>query len=198
MSALILTSKNRWLVIGYRSYYYQLLDFFHTNALLATRNGLVDYLAIHSSEDGVILAEADVAARANAGASLAHQDTAGAHGLAGVHLHAEALGMTVSSVAAGAATFFMCHGSSLVYFFFGFFLSAAGFFAAGFLALAAGFLALVAGFLPAAADFLAADFLAAAAGLAAVAGLRRAVASALSTLASPWGASGAALGLFGE
>src|SRR5438552_13608050 len=60
-------------------------------------------------EQGVILADADVVARVPFRAALAHDDVAGAHGLAAELLHAEALALAVAAVAGRAACFLMCH-----------------------------------------------------------------------------------------
>src|SRR5437660_604274 len=48
-------------------------------------------------------------ARAKARAALADDDLAAAHGLAGEHLHAQALGLRVAPVAAGAQSLLMRH-----------------------------------------------------------------------------------------
>src|SRR5207244_4134841 len=63
-------------------------------------------------EDRVVLADPDAVARLEAGAALAHDDLAAAHGLAGEHLHAEALGLRVAPVAARAEPLLMSHPSS--------------------------------------------------------------------------------------
>src|SRR5438045_8021882 len=65
--------------------------------------------AVGKREQGVILADADVVARVPFGAALAHDDVAGAHGLAAELLHTKALALTVAAVAGRAACFLMCH-----------------------------------------------------------------------------------------
>ena len=65
--------------------------------------------AVGKSKEGVILAHADVAARVPLRAALTNDDVSGARGLAAEELHAEALALTVATVAAGTACFFMCH-----------------------------------------------------------------------------------------
>src|SRR5579875_661612 len=60
-------------------------------------------------EDRVVLADPDSVAGLEARAALAHDDLAAAHGLAGEHLHAEALGVRVAAVAARAEAFLMRH-----------------------------------------------------------------------------------------
>src|SRR4051812_34952124 len=57
----------------------------------------------------MVLAQADIVARVPLGAALAHDDVAGAHGLAAELLDAEALAFTVAAVAGRAACFLMCH-----------------------------------------------------------------------------------------
>ena len=60
-------------------------------------------------EDRVVLADAGAVARLEAGAALADDDLAAGHGLAGEHLHAEALRVRVAAVAAGAESLLMSH-----------------------------------------------------------------------------------------
>src|SRR3954469_7985977 len=60
-------------------------------------------------EDRVVLADADADAGVELGAALAHDDLAAADGLAGEHLDAEALGVRVAAVAAGAEALLMSH-----------------------------------------------------------------------------------------
>src|SRR3954447_18290042 len=66
-------------------------------------------LAVGERKQGMILAQADVVARVPLGAALAHDDVAGAHGLAAELLYAEALAFAVAAVAGRAACFLMCH-----------------------------------------------------------------------------------------
>src|SRR4051794_39472563 len=60
-------------------------------------------------EDRVVLADADALARLEAGPALAHDDLAAVHDLPCEDLHAEALGVRVASVAAGAESLLMSH-----------------------------------------------------------------------------------------
>src|SRR4051795_9388716 len=60
-------------------------------------------------EDRVVLADAHALAGLEASAALAHDDLAAVHDLAGEHLHAEALGVRVAAVAAGAESLLMSH-----------------------------------------------------------------------------------------
>src|SRR5437660_120206 len=55
-------------------------------------------------EEGVVAAEADVAAGVEAGAALADDDAAGLDRLAAEDLHAEALAVRLAAVAAGTLT----------------------------------------------------------------------------------------------
>src|SRR5690348_12563244 len=65
--------------------------------------------AVGKRKERMILAQADVVARVPLGAALAHDDVAGADGLAAELLHAEALALTVAAVAGRAACLLMCH-----------------------------------------------------------------------------------------
>src|SRR5690606_20013403 len=67
------------------------------------------HLAVHQGEQGVVTAEADAGTRMELGAALAHDDVAGADGLATENLHAEVLRVGVATVARGAYALFMCH-----------------------------------------------------------------------------------------
>jgi hypothetical protein len=60
----------------------------------------------------VVAAHTDALAGLEATAALAHDDLAAGDGLAGEHLHAEALGVRVAAVAGGAEALLMCHESS--------------------------------------------------------------------------------------
>src|SRR6201999_8460 len=63
--------------------------------------------------DRVVATDARAGARLEAGAALAHDDLAARDGLAREDLHAEALGVRVAAVAAGAEALLMCHERSL-------------------------------------------------------------------------------------
>src|ERR1041385_6345234 len=67
-------------------------------------------LAVYRGEDGVILAESDIAARVIFCAALAQDDIARQHILAAVALDAEAPAGAVAPVARTAACFLVCHG----------------------------------------------------------------------------------------
>lgn len=69
--------------------------------------------AVGQREQGVVAADADPVARADAGAALPHQDGAGADLLAAVALDAEPLGLGVAPVARAAAGFLVRHASAL-------------------------------------------------------------------------------------
>src|SRR5215208_6848867 len=60
-------------------------------------------------EDRVVPADPDAVAGLEDGPALADDDLAAGHDLAGEHLHAEALGVRVAAVAAGAEPLLMCH-----------------------------------------------------------------------------------------
>src|SRR3954447_5940717 len=80
------------------------MDVFATKLAVAERD-----LTVGKCKKRVVLAQADVVARVPLGAALAHDDVAGAHGLAAELLYAETLALTVAAVARRAACFFMCH-----------------------------------------------------------------------------------------
>src|SRR4051794_37341020 len=61
----------------------------------------------------VVATEAGARAGVEAGAALADDDLAAGHGLAGEDLHAEALGLRVTAVAAGAEALLVCHVGSI-------------------------------------------------------------------------------------
>src|SRR5581483_1021321 len=63
-------------------------------------------------EQGVVLAAADVDARVEVGAALPNDDLAGVDLLAAEALHAQALRVGVTAVAAGRRALFVCHGRS--------------------------------------------------------------------------------------
>src|SRR6185436_10213680 len=75
---------------------------------------LAEPLVLHDSvdggEDGEVAAEADVLARMDLGADLAHENVAGPARFAAEHLHAAALTRAVAAVAAATLTFFVGHG----------------------------------------------------------------------------------------
>ena len=65
--------------------------------------------AVAQSEQGVVLAAANVLTGVDVGATLANQDFARANDLAGKTLAAQTLGVGIAAVSGGAKTFFMCH-----------------------------------------------------------------------------------------
>src|SRR5215217_2002839 len=91
------------------------------NALLGRGRGDADHApapalaeldrAGGGGEDRVVPADADAQARLELGPALAHDDLAAGHGLTGEDLHAEALGVGVAAVAAGAEALLVCHYS---------------------------------------------------------------------------------------
>src|SRR5581483_10783341 len=68
---------------------------------------LVAHHAVDQREQREVPAHADVLSRVNARAELAHQNIAGAHGLAAENLHAAPLPLAVAAVARAAACFFL-------------------------------------------------------------------------------------------
>src|SRR5688572_2035961 len=70
--------------------------------------------AVGQREQREIAADADVSARVEARAALAHDDRPGADLLAAVGLHAAELGIGVATVAGRALAFFVCHDGVLV------------------------------------------------------------------------------------
>src|SRR5919201_365192 len=74
--------------------------------------GLEVDLARPRGEDRVVLPDPHAVARLELGATLAHDDLATRHGLAGEHLHAQALGVRVAAVAARPEPFLMSHPRS--------------------------------------------------------------------------------------
>src|SRR5579862_2884993 len=66
--------------------------------------------AVDEREQGVILADADVAARIEFGPALADEDVAADHGFAAELLHAEALACGITAVTRRTACLLMCHG----------------------------------------------------------------------------------------
>ena len=81
--------------------------------LLRTLGAELD-VAVDQRKQRVVLADADVQARMNRGAALAHDDTAGTDHFAAVDLHAEALCLGVAAVARTTTCLFMCHECFLV------------------------------------------------------------------------------------
>src|ERR1700678_4477145 len=67
------------------------------------------HVAIDEGENGVVAAEADVAAGEEFGAALADDDIAGNDGLAAEFLYAEPLADAIAAVLDAALTFFMSH-----------------------------------------------------------------------------------------
>ena len=65
--------------------------------------------AINEGEQRVVAPHANVGPWMNLSTELAHQNIAGAHGLAAVHFDAPPLPIAISSIARAAACFFMCH-----------------------------------------------------------------------------------------
>src|SRR5436190_11960685 len=65
--------------------------------------------AVDQCEQGVVAADADVAARVELGAALADDDRASRELRAAEHLHAEALGVRVTTVAGGPASLCLGH-----------------------------------------------------------------------------------------
>jgi len=78
--------------------------------LIATAVG-EDYLAVGEREQRVVFTHADVLARVELRAALAHDDVAGRDRLTAVQLHAEPLALRIATVARGAEAFFV--GKSL-------------------------------------------------------------------------------------
>src|SRR5260370_14913983 len=70
---------------------------------------LVANLAGDEGEKRVVAAQADARARGDLGPTLADEDRAGVHGLAGVDLHAQHLRLGVATVAGGTPAFLVCH-----------------------------------------------------------------------------------------
>src|SRR5689334_18864821 len=70
---------------------------------------LVDDGAVDQGKEGEVAAHADVGAGMDAGAALADEDVAGAHGLAGEDLDAASLALAVAAVAGAALTFLVRH-----------------------------------------------------------------------------------------
>src|SRR5207245_2070743 len=81
----------------------------HAHALFVARHVFKFDKAGGGGEQGVVATEADVFARMELRAMLAHDDHTGLDLLPVIQLDAEALPATVSTVAAAAAAFFVCH-----------------------------------------------------------------------------------------
>ena len=71
----------------------------------AVRPGVELHRAVDQREQRVVAAHADIGARVELGAALAHDDVAGDHDLAAELLDAEAPAVGVAPVARGAARF---------------------------------------------------------------------------------------------
>src|SRR5579871_2678055 len=67
-------------------------------------------VTVAKREQGMVLADADILARPELGAALAHDDVSAGNRFAAENLHAESLSGRVASVARGAACFLVCHG----------------------------------------------------------------------------------------
>ena len=65
--------------------------------------------AVYESEEGIILALADVGARMDLGSALTNENVAGENELTVSTLRAETLGLGIAAVLGGAHSFFMCH-----------------------------------------------------------------------------------------
>lgn len=63
----------------------------------------------NEGKKGMVLAQADVVARADAGSPLPDQNSAGRNLLTTVSLDAQALGLAVTPAARAAASLLMCH-----------------------------------------------------------------------------------------
>jgi len=68
---------------------------------------------VNSGKDSVIPAHPHVCARQKVRASLPNNDGSGPHDLSIIPFDPQSFGVTVSSIAAGAATFFVCHSPRL-------------------------------------------------------------------------------------
>jgi len=77
--------------------------------LLLTDYPLESDVTVRGRKKRVVFADADVLARMDPRAALANNNVARGHILAAIFLDAQALRITVSVVAAGAAAFFVCH-----------------------------------------------------------------------------------------
>ena len=65
--------------------------------------------AVYESEEGIILALADVGARMDLGSALTNENVAGENELTVSTLRAETLGLGIAAVLGGAHSLFMCH-----------------------------------------------------------------------------------------
>src|SRR5580692_865561 len=81
---------------------------------LRARAPLVLHDAVDQGEQREVLAQAHIAACMDRRADLAHENTAGGHLLAAVHLHAALLRVRVPPVARASCTLFVSHGDSSV------------------------------------------------------------------------------------
>ena len=71
---------------------------------------------VNEGKEGVVPAHTYIVAGINAGTPLADQNGPGVHTLSGVSLHSQPLGLAIPTVAAGAASFFMRHLVSPLFF----------------------------------------------------------------------------------
>lgn len=67
------------------------------------------HITVHQGEDGMVLADANVASSDPLGATLAEDDVASEDGFTAELLHAEAFALAVATVFDGALSFFMGH-----------------------------------------------------------------------------------------
>ena len=88
------------------------LDRIHRDPALVAPETLVLHLAIDQREEGVVATQADVLAGVEAGAELAHQDVAGADGLAVTALDTPVLRVGVAAVPGRALSLLMSHSGS--------------------------------------------------------------------------------------
>ena len=65
--------------------------------------------AINEGKESMVSTYTHIIAGVNARASLADQNSPGVNALPGKSLYAEPLALAIPTIAAGAATFFMCH-----------------------------------------------------------------------------------------
>jgi hypothetical protein len=64
---------------------------------------------IHRREEGIILTNQNIQAWLDVGTALSYKYIARQHNLTGIAFYTQTLGIAVTSVAAGAAAFFVCH-----------------------------------------------------------------------------------------
>jgi len=90
--------------------HHSLLRLEHVDAAAAA---IEFYVAVDQGVEGVVVALAHVAAGMETGAQLPNKNIARPDVLAAKALYAATLGIRIATVAAGALTFFMCHGNHL-------------------------------------------------------------------------------------